>query len=226
MLHVCYNIVKLARPCMAINPGFLQQLEIFRRMKTVKKRHMRSNSCLSSTVHATYRTHRAQGEYYAYGRVTKFCVVDTSTADKYCMKCTKCSEALLTDQNLMLGHFAADEISEMPISDYWNESLGGKQYAQSREFSEKLDQPNILHERLLDYPKNIFKVEPMEWMRKDMMIKTNNIETGVKDRGILHCPKCGQELGRWDWCYRDIISSVLILKHKVVVRETKNVLPE
>ncbi len=125
----------------------------------------------------------------------------------------------------MLGHFSADEISEMPISDYWNESLGGKQYAQSREFSEKLDQPNILHERLLDYPKNIFKVEPMEWMRKDMMIKTNNIETGVKDRGILHCPKCGQELGRWDWCYRDIISSVLILKHKVVVREMKNVLP-
>ena len=32
LLHRCYHQVETARPCMAINPGFVRQLEVYRRM--------------------------------------------------------------------------------------------------------------------------------------------------------------------------------------------------
>jgi hypothetical protein len=35
LLHICYNKVMSSRPQMAINPGFVKQLEIFRQMKSI-----------------------------------------------------------------------------------------------------------------------------------------------------------------------------------------------
>ena len=57
LLHDCYEIVQQARPCMAINPGFVQQLEIYRRM-LFRRREMLDNQPVTTQKMRTFRAQK------------------------------------------------------------------------------------------------------------------------------------------------------------------------
>ena len=67
LLHQCYHQVETARPCMAINPGFVKQLEIYRRMICSS-----CNTMLvppTSRAHAAFRSFRHRCELKRVGRL-------------------------------------------------------------------------------------------------------------------------------------------------------------
>ncbi len=227
ILHVCYDIVKRSRPCMAVNPGFMQQLEIFRQMKCASKnvdgigdiipnsvRAPKTGSrMISSRAHATFRIFRAKGEFYRIGNITKdFCTIDEGQEKMY--SCQKCSQRLFSSRNVVL-EISEEENRQLPASDYWINSCGGEEYCRDRILSSGYI--NEYHERHLKHPQNVLKVEPMEWMRRDMSSKSQQLNS-IGSQGVLSCPKCTQEIGRWDWCYPDLYSCILILMSKIELR--------
>jgi len=221
ILHACYNIVKTARPCMAVNPGFVRQLDIFRRMKCVPKntatRTNMASTCsnhepglILSRAHAAFRTFRAKGEFYNCGQISKyFCPLDTDASSNKFYVCQSCNEKLLTDQNVVV-ELSSDEILQLPVSDYWMNSSGGKEYyAQA---TSRSNYSNKLYGKILNHAHTVLKAEPMQWMRRDM---TNCEQNIIESRGILLCPKCTQEVGHWDWCHPDPSSCIVILRARV-----------
>lgn len=157
ILHGCYEIVKKARPCMAVNPGFVRQLEIFRQMKAhvhsyhplqspfnfVGNKNNNVGMLQSSRAHATFRTYRARAEFYNTGTINtrKFHPNIVSTVRALSLSpsssllsagvryyvCQKCSQPLFTDQNIILD-LSPEEVSKLPASDYWADSYGGTDY--------------------------------------------------------------------------------------------------
>jgi len=223
-LHVCSAIVKKARPCMAVNPGFGTQLELYRRMVligVVSKRTIKETNngvvpmVHQSRPHATFRTVRAKSDFTTSGQIpAKFCPVDDSSSKKRHV-CNRCNEILIADHNIVL-ELSSREVARLPASEYWSNSSGGKEYAARNTSSHDSSTPNDGFKMMLKHPETVWKVEPMEWMRSTM-INTNNT---IDSRGTLVCPKCTQKVGVWDWCYPDLFSCILLLKAKLDVRET------
>lgn len=156
LLSCCYNTVQSLRPCMAVNPGFVQQLEIFRQMKVFNHHKNQEQwvsfdtvpTCYSSSrAHATFRLFKARLEFYNSGRVVTFgrlammkCCDSSSGSERGDISssytCRKCRNLLFTFLNVILGGRGGgggscrrDFGENLPMSEYWRDSVGGKEYA-------------------------------------------------------------------------------------------------
>lgn len=203
-LHACYRRVREARPQMAINPGFVVQLEMFRRMKNAA-RGERLEGPIQSKAHAAFRSSRAKAEYYDDGRISRFCPLVASGVGLVC--CRNCRVGLFTESNVV-DDWAEEEYSSLPVSEYWMDSKGGVDYRNSHLVPRKKE--NAVFEALLCDKGGVCKVEPMEWMRSIMLSNGS-----VTSRGALLCPSCSSKIGYWDWCNED--ASIVIMKHELII---------
>lgn len=241
VLVCCYNIVQSVRPCMAVNPGFVEQLEIFRQMKvatsmrgeTQQQQQQQQQQHQFSRAHATFRLFKARLEYYNSGHVVTFGRQQqhVMTMSKECHGkgdvhiCRKCRNVLFTWVNIVLGGSSQDLRENLPVSEYWRYSAGGKEYMVTMANSSSDKTRNETMDRLLQDDESVLRVEPLEWMKKCM--KTSPTQCDNNDehdndnamtfhpRGTLTCQTCLQMLGYWDWCYSDIYSTIVILKSKI-----------
>jgi len=214
LLLDCYNLVKTARPCMAVNPGFVKQLEVFRRMKVFQMnkepcekseiRTLQSSTFLQSSAYATFRLCYAKAQFYDTGIVTKFCPIDMSRCHSL-YSCKRCNQNLFTDKNTVI-ELSAREITHLPASDYWINSSGGKEFS----VASQSNYCNETMKRILRQRENTINVEPMEWMKQSMNASID---------GVLICPgRCAQQIGYFDWCHPDPFISIIVMKTKVDVK--------
>lgn len=231
LLHQCYNTIMKSRPQMAINPGFVQQLEIYRQMKMSQCYQMESENrsnkdiqkvYIQSRAHAYYRSFRLKSEFEYNGCVNKakFCPfiiiqpgLKQGTNETY--HCQKCHNPLFTNMNI-LHQWSQDDLSMLPISDYWKDSNGGLEYY--NKYNNILNSNNNKSEErrktkfqsALAQEQDILKVEPMKWM-KTLLCENSSYE------GNILCPNCSTTLGYYDWINRvDLPTIVIILKCKVL----------
>lgn len=215
ILCKCYEEVMNARKCMAINPGFMKQLEFYKRMKVTQREeniprsdHMKG----LSKSRATFRLFRAHLEFFLQGKVSTFMSIDSDKSEKT-IHCAKCNEVLCVDKNLpfMLSDY---EITSLPSSEYWTKSSGGIEYINSMSRSS----PNF-NQQLMNIISNNegIVVEPMEWMRKSMNVAMINGEIFHVKRN-LQCPSCARVVGLYDWSQEDTLTSLLLMKSKIELR--------
>ena len=240
-LHICYDKVMKARMQMAINPGFVQQLEIFRRMKSANNKtssgmNEKPPSCdngwklkthqhhlqlkngtipIQSQAHAFYRSSRIKSEYQYNGTLaSKFSPLITQHIHVQCdsdeilfYSCQNCNETLFTTMNIT-HEWNVGELSTIPISDYWKESQGGLDYMNNIKNSNcDGGHRNITFESTFLQSDNIYKVEPIEWMKEQ--IENNH-------SGKLNCFNCSMHLGYWDWLNKlDMSTCVIILQKRI-----------
>lgn len=241
LLHLCYSKVMHSRPQMAINPGFVKQLEIFRQMKgaqylqstfkregTSRESEMETNTNvipklhpLQSKAHAYFRSFRSKSEFQYTGCInsTKFShLITPDDKSTLIYKCLRCHENLFTEFNI-IQEFTEDQISKLPISDYWRESQGGIEYMNSISSSNSTksnSNRNIEFESALSQVTKIFKLEPMMWMNTVLCDRSNH-------SGNLCCPGCSTHLGYWDWMNKiDLPTAIIVLKNKLCEKRTRD----
>lgn len=207
LLHYCYRYTSRCRPCIAINPGFMTQLEIYRQMKTIPHPSICSRSSpISSQAHATFRAMKARSEFYECGTVKTFAILD-SHSDQIGYVCKKCSSSLFYPDSICL-ELSQDEIDKLPESEYWSSSKGGLEYQASY-----LSNKSIYREfEMALHSDVVFKVEPAEWMKNSMMKEDMSVNT----HGILSCD-CGHKIGYWDFCSKKSLP-ILLLQNQVEQR--------
>lgn len=210
LLHYCYEYTMSCRPCMAINPGFVKQLELYRQMKmisNVQKRTMMIKSPILSSPHATFRAMKAKSDFYENGRVRVFLTMDLCDRSEVHV-CKKCSLPLFGPENICL-ELSTEELDQLPSSDYWKSSKGGLEYYATNK--KKSDIFRDFEHALQS--ERIFKVEPLDWMKSSMVEDHSN---SLRPHGILFC-QCGQKLGYWDFCcYGEY--PILVLESRVEKR--------
>lgn len=213
VLHTYYRQVASARPCMAVNPGFVRQLEIFRQMKSIQVQVQKGNNTpLLSKAHAIFRCYRASAEFYELGTISRSSSLIMNHAKVFV--CKKCKACLFAETNVLEDWSEAD-LDDLPKSEYWISSAGGKEYLSMEGSTSNI--PNKAFQNALNSRNNL-KVEPIDWMLQIMRGSCMHIQS----RGILLCPKCKQKLGYWDWCLgrTEPTSSIIILKSRVDWRIT------
>jgi hypothetical protein len=205
LLSSCYDQVQQCRPAMAINPGFVRQLDMFGRMgcgllgSPMEK--------LSSRAYASFRSFRAKSQYQEHCSAShKFPSVPSEwpammDAKPKLVSCSKCRKTVFCSFHVL------DEWTEkslLPSSSYWADSLGGKEYQNQRATNPKVS-PKF------DW-KSVIEIEPMDWMLAQML----DSKTGLLlERGKLSCPNCHGKIGFWDWTFPKLVSVVFIQKAKV-----------
>ena len=217
LLHRCYHQVEMARPCMAINPGFVQQLEVYRRMiccdSGCGSSSPRRNGLTPpmSRAHAAFRSFRARSEYVESGRISKWfpmSTIDGSDAVHEIYRCNKCRQVLFYRSNIA-DELTIEDVSALPKSDYWAESAGGMEYSRaSRPVFASLRGGTLTGTSTVP-TRNAsasLKVEPVDWMQSQMEAKRS---------GKLTCPQCSSKIGSWDWGSVDAWSSIFITHSKV-----------
>ncbi len=220
LLDSFHERVKQARPSMAVNPGFIKQLEIFRQMKTTcmqqKINFVEFKGTILSKPHAAFRCYRAAGEYYDCGRISKFfpLLLDFNGKTYVCKKCT---QYLFTEANI-IDDWSAHTLRALPKSDYWIDTAGGKEYARMDKFQTQYKN-DAFENYLKEGGKNVFKVEPIQWMSQNMVDSSRNF---TNSNGTLICPKCKQKVGYWDWCryHAEPSTSIILLKSSIDWRLT------
>lgn len=221
ILHSCYNRVMQCRPSMAVNPGFVRQLDLFRRMGcalVAVANTSNSSSTVSdnnfilrlplSKAHATFRSFRAKTEFQEHSTVLhKFqdaSQVFHDSSSYQLFSCSKCRTYLFC------SHHILDEWTEtttLPLSDYWADSFGGKEYTGNNACLSNVGLPT-----------NCIEVEPIEWMRSQM-----TADHGLLiEKGKLNCPSCNGKIGFWDWKFPQLISAIFIQSTKVTVATNKS----
>ena len=210
LLHQCYHQVEAARPCMAINPGFVKQLEIYRRMICSS-----CNTMLvppTSRANASFRSYRARSEFEESGTIAKwFPLSSMSTWDGSLAsyRCVKCRHVLFHGSNINDELTEEDEL-ELPKSEYWATSAGGLEYSRR---GKSMDS-SAGHQHTTSSSTNSLKIEPIDWMQSQMEASSS---MGMLTRsGKLTCPHCSSKIGAWDWgCNADAWSSVFITPSRV-----------
>jgi Predicted protein-tyrosine phosphatase len=179
VLVCCYNTVQSMRPCMAVNPGFVKQLEIFRQMKVATsmrgetQQQQQQQQHQFSRAHATFRLFKARLEYYNTGHVVTFGRQQqhVMTMSKECHGkgdvhiCRKRRNVLFTYLNIVMGGSSQDLRENLPVSEYWRDSAGGKEYM-VKLASSSGNNRNETMDRLLQDDESVLRVEPLEWMKK------------------------------------------------------------
>ena len=212
LLHRCYHQVETARPCMAINPGFVRQLEVYRRMICC------DSGCGSSSLrhaltppmsraHAAFRSFRARSEYVESGRISKWfpmSTIDETGVVHDVYRCRKCRQVLFCSGNF-IEQLTNQDVSALPKSDYWAESAGGMEYSRASQVAAfrggTLPGPSTVPDASVS-----LRVEPVDWMQFQMEAKRS---------GKLTCPQCASKIGSWDWGSVDAWSSIFITPSKV-----------
>lgn len=237
LLSSCYLNLLEMRPCMAINPGFIRQLEIFRRMHCgIYKEQIRPIMSVindkyyppQSKAYATFRSFRFMKDYYNHNDSSKLLFHPMLPQNKECLKawvvqicnkkyeevssnafycCNKCRCVLFSNWNTPYLHNTLNEISKLPSSPYWEESEGGKIASATSYFQSKKNKEN----GMMNY-NNYYALEPMEWMKSSGL--TNSF-TAVSKKEKLSCPKCKLKIGViYDWS-ADYF--VFVFVHKSIV---------
>lgn len=205
LLWSCYNQVQQRRPSMAINPGFVRQLDLFGRMGCSLL--VSPTEKLSSRAYASFRSFRAKSQYEEHSTVShKFQSLPSKSqaiidAENKFFSCTKCRKTVFCSFHVL------DEWTEtslLPTSLYWADSLGGKEYQNQQAAIFKVS-PKVDLE-------NVFEIEPMDWILSQML----DTKTGLlMERGKLNCPGCYGKIGFWDWKFPKLVSAIFIQKAKV-----------
>ena len=286
LLHISYNYVMKSRPQMAINPGFVKQLEIFRQMKVAhahahaqgtlqndkyrvnfkgerkenlfleKEKISSSPPIIQSRAHAYFRSFRSKSEFYYSGHITsnfsplvvqipapvsqentsrttiqgndkKNIARNDAESRIILYQCQNCHESLFTTMNI-IQEWTEEQVSSLPISDYWRESQGGLEYmnfiSSNNSLNEKGDRNNqndLFGKVLSSQTIQILKLEPMAWMKKDFFHNdTSCSSSNINSSGSLYCPNCTTHLGYWDWLNTlDLPTACIVLRNKVFERE-------
>lgn len=212
LLHQCYHQVETARPCMAINPGFVKQLEIYRRMLCST-----CNTTLvlppMSRAHAAFRSYRARSEFEESGRIAKwFPLSSVSAGDGSIVsyRCSKCRHMLFHDSSIV-EELTKEEEMGLPKSEYWATSAGGLEYSRR---SKNKDSSAGHQPTTSSSTDSLLKIEPIDWMRPQM--EASSSMGMLTKSGKLTCPHCSSKIGAWDWGYNaDAWSSVFITPSRV-----------
>ena len=209
VLWSCYNAVSESRPIMAINPGFIRQLEMFRRtlVQRLDAPSCHTKSMVPSRAHASFRVFLSRAQYNDSGTVTNF-FVPTNHARHFYYTCQTCSFSLCADVNII---YDVIDPSTLPASDYWKENaVDGKIFYQNYDPTTS----KTSEMATATYFDQGIQIELMEWMRSSMIEQGNN--TVIMPKGRLKCPSCQTHVGYWDWCHDVIIyGPILILRHKI-----------
>lgn len=206
LLSSCYNHVQRCRPSMAINPGFVRQLDLFRRMECGLL--ALPSEKLSSRAYASFRSFRAKTQYREHSTVLqRFRSISYESlpgpeTSRIFYSCIKCRTKIFYSCNVL------DEwtkTSMLPISTYWADSLGGKEYKSQQATinicTTKIDMANFI------------EIEPLDWMLSQMLDSGTGL---LFERGKLNCPCCYSKIGFWDWKFPKSISAIFIQNTKVV----------
>jgi len=221
LLHQCYQQVETARPCMAINPGFVRQLETYRRMIccTLDRCDLPSTLPPMSRAYAAYRSFRARSEFEGSGQVSNWFPATSATVGdipKGCYRCRNCRQFLFFDCNIIDEWTQEDELA-LPKSEYWATTAGGLEYSRRASSSDtKAKARSSSNGPIITDPNNSFKIEPMIWMQLQMEAPSS--QGGLlltTRRGKLACPHCSSKIGSWDWEGADAWSSVFISPGRV-----------
>ena len=213
LLHRCYHRVETARPCMAINPGFVRQLEVYRRMICCDNSGCGSSSLRHaltppmSRAHAAFRSFRARSEYVESGRISKWfplSTIDETDVVHDIYRCSKCRQVLFYRSNIV-DELTNEDVSALPKSDFWAESAGGMEYSRASQSVAASLRGGTLTSTAPDTSASL-KVEPVDWMQSQMEAKRS---------GKLNCPQCSSKIGSWDWGSVDAWSSIFITPSKV-----------
>ncbi len=224
VLHACYDQVIESRQQMAINPGFVKQLDIFCKMKNLQlsrlsatvgggEEVMMKKPMLTSRAFAYHRSFRAKTQFYHTGTISsQFCPLLLEKAHKI-YKCKNCQMILFSDTNI-IDDWTEDELSNLPASDYWKESQGGLDYMKLYSSDKRGGEQNYNFQVLLTQKSKIHKVEPMKWMEPLLKSHNGNI---FEISGNINCPVCSTLLGYWDWLNdKDLAVALIILKNKTI----------
>jgi len=220
LLHQCYRQVETARPCMAINPGFVRQLEIYRRMICCTLDRCDSSPTLPpmSRAYAAYRSFRARFEFEESGQVSKWFPATSATLGdipKGCYRCRNCRQFLFFDSNIIDELTQEDELA-LPKSEYWATTAGGLEYSRASSSDTKAKARSSSKGPIITDSDNAFRTEPMIWMQLQMEAPPS--QGGLlltTRRGKLACPHCSSKIGSWDWEGADAWSSVFISPGRV-----------
>mmetsp|Transcript_8436 Transcript_8436/g.12670 ORF Transcript_8436/g.12670 Transcript_8436/m.12670 type:complete len:384 (-) Transcript_8436:262-1413(-) len=233
ILHACYDQVMESRQQMAINPGFVKQLDMFCKMKYVqqteelsrtstvalgsegKEMTKKEKKMYVSRAFAYHRSFRAKSQFYDTGTISsKFCPLIVEEGNKTYI-CQSCRTTLFTEMNI-IDDWTEEEISLLPTSDYWENSKGGLDYMKLYSKSNMGGENNFRFEALLAQKAKIYKVEPMKWMEN--LLKDENGDI-LNSSGDLTCPKCSTTLGYWDLLNeKELATALIILKNKTVAK--------
>ncbi|XP_037038369.1 dual specificity protein phosphatase MPK-4 [Bradysia coprophila] len=187
-----FERVKSKRRFVGPNPGFVQQLRLFYKMKWTIDIH-----------HEQYKTYRLR---LAADKVRKAKILPQSCMDlvkqdpgliqtnpePIVYRCKKCRRIVASKSNV---------ITHKPVSPNQRPRECAKldAYADEHtgvmidEISDKLKENSLSSDRSsdveMDYCKDVYFIEPLAWM--DGILRQTN--------GKLHCPKCQSKLGSFSW---------------------------
>jgi len=213
LLHEMYNIVQKARPCMAINPGFMRQLEMYLRMICCdgslhdEEDLDRSTGPPASKAHAAFRIFRSCSEYMDRGLVSDWYPSPPLNGGPEIYRCKRCRRPLFSSHNIV-DCLSEDDMRALPSSAYWGESAGGLQYACQGAPAAKPTNKSVGDPML--------NTELIQWMRPQMAMRGCE-ESALVRSGKLSCPNCSSKLGYWDLIGTDIYNAVYITPGKVEI---------
>lgn len=213
----CYDFVKKKRKCIAINPGFIQQLEIYRRMLISRKIPLEKldhpknlQYPHQSNSHALFRSFRIKSEQLCDGkdisnirfhpRITNdFISLVTRQEDQNLTKfyqCKKCRYYLFSSSNIILFDQISSSFSHLPISSYW--VADNRSYPIFSGCVEDIsrDSNNTTNSNRVSSLSSVLIVEPMEWMKAQF--SSRDVSTPFSTTGKLMCPSCSFKIGSFD----------------------------
>ena len=216
LLRDCYDDVMQARRCLAINPGFMRQLEIYRRMLTNQSNIVAKSEPISSprdipfsSAHAYFRAARINSEIITGSKNLSQLFPDPKglrlsgfQINEKTFRCRKCRTELFVKSNI-LEFIDTTKIENLPVSKFCRLSAKRKSIVAGSLFAlnyKHCDDPYLIQN---DPAKLV--IEPMDWMCKS--IATSKLH------GKVSCPNCNIKLGSYqskhgDFCFTvDIISS-------------------
>ena len=209
LLHECYNFLIKRRKTMAINPGFMRQLEIYRRMLIARFWNKEDDSVflIKSRAHAYYRASRAKVSTSFTFFHSPFDLRDLPSGEKI-FRCRKCRVELFLQCNI-IEEFKEDQIKKLPRSDIWRESTSGQSFKHgsmwSSSVAKRLEDPYISY----GSDNSIYQIEPIEWARSQLELSLLS-----HDRRIC-CPKCITKLGHFDRHAKSFYFCIEIVASKV-----------
>ena len=193
ILQQCYDFVANARKCIAINPGFMRQLEIYRRMQTKQAEIFLSNGEFKgpfSSAHAYYRSARLDAEIKSGKELSSFFPSPQNLRSsgfqikEKIFRCRKCRIELFTSSNI-IDALTEEDILHLPVISC---NAKGKGFLAGSLFATTKSK----HDPYLSFGRNKTKlqIEPIDWMHS--FITTSPFE------GKVFCPKCDQKIGSYE----------------------------
>ena len=218
LLSDCYEDVRQARPCIAINPGFMRQLEIYRRILTsesnilseLESKQMSTCSPFTS-AYAYFRSSRIQSEIISCSHdLSPFFPSPASLRSsgfqikEKIFRCYKCRNELFVKSNIIesLGVIC---IESLPVSEFCRTSAKGKSFLAGSLFAS--NQKHSDDPYLIQSDSTKIEIEPLDWMRGSINVSKNH--------GKVCCPNCNVKLGTFENDPHNFCFTIQVIRSKV-----------